>query len=157
MTGLVRLTLTLCLLSSEVAWSQAWVQTGRYSAVAAVPTPAQEAPLNAIISVQFPDGVTTVGQAIQRVVAGTGYSLSDILHWDIEVLELFERSLPSVHRNLGPLSVSRALKTLVGPAFHVVIDPVHRLVGFELNPAFEPLGFGRGDQSQEADQWKPSF
>ncbi len=148
---------SLGVLSSASVCSQTWVQTGRYSAVAAVPTPAQQAPLNAIIAVEFPEGVTTVGQAIQRLVNGTGYGLSDILYWDVEVLELFERPLPDVHRTLGPLSVLTALKVLMGPTFHLVIDPVHRLLGFELNPDVKPLGFGPTEKPEEASRWKHSF
>ena len=132
--------------------AQDWVQTGRYASVATIPTPAQQAPLDAIISIEFPEPVSTVGAAIQMLVDGSGYELSDILYWDVEVLELFERPLPGVHRNLGPLSVSTALKTLMGPAFYLIVDPVHRLLGFGLNPVIEPLGFGSAEEPGEAEE-----
>ena len=151
------LLVSLGALSSAVLFAQDRVQTGRYSAVAAVATPVQQAPLEAIISVEFSERVNTVGMAVQTLMIGTGYDLSDILYWDVEVLELFERPLPEAHRHLGPLSVLTALKTVIGPAFYLIIDPVHRLVGFKVHPDVESLGFGSGEMSEEAVNWKHSF
>jgi type IV pili sensor histidine kinase/response regulator len=45
---------------------------------------------------------------------------------------LFGFPLPKAQRQLGPLSLRQALELLSGPAFRLVIDPVYRLVTFEL-------------------------
>ncbi len=44
---------------------------------------------------------------------------------------MFALPLPAVHRSLGPMTLRDALKTLAGPAFNLVQDPVHRLITFE--------------------------
>lgn len=147
----------LCVLMPVLGESQDLVQTGRYSAVAAVPTEAQTEPLNQIVTVEFPETVTSVGDAVQHLLSGTGYALSDVLYWDVEVFGLFERPLPDVQRTLGPISALMALKTLVGPTFQLVVDPVHRLIGFELEPNARALGFQPVDGQEEAPQWKHSF
>ncbi|MGH8490231.1 MAG: FimV/HubP family polar landmark protein, partial [Gammaproteobacteria bacterium] len=47
--------------------------------------------------------------------------------------------LPAVHRTLGPMRLDEALKTLAGPAHYLVVDPVHRLVSFELREPYQGL------------------
>jgi len=37
-----------------------------------------------------------------------------------------------VHRVLGPVTLRNALNTLAGPVWNLVIDPVNRIVSFEL-------------------------
>lgn len=134
----------LCLIAAFLALfprlspSQALVQTGRYTAVYAVPTEAQRDPLQAIVTVEFPDDIGTVGQAVNALLADTGYTLEDVLYWDVEVFELVEHAVPHVQRELGPLTVIDAIKTLVGPAFDVAVDPIHRQVAFKLGPTPSP-------------------
>ena len=139
----------LCFAMPRTGDSQALVQTGRYTAVAPVATEAQQEPLQAIVTVEFPESVTTLRAAVQHLLAGTGYALSDVLYWDVEVFGLFDRPLPEVQRTLGPITVLVALKTLAGPAFRVVIDPVHRLIGFELDPTARALGFETNPPHEE--------
>jgi len=114
--------------------SQTLVQTGRYTAVYAIPTNAQREPLQAIVTIEFPDDIQTVGQAVNTLLADTGYGLTDVLNWDVEVFPLLNHSIPRVQREFGPLTVLDAIETLVGPAFEVVVDPVHREVSFMLRP-----------------------
>jgi type IV pili sensor histidine kinase/response regulator len=140
------LTTFLCFSIPALAAAQPLVQTGRYTAVAAVPTDAQQEPLQAIVTVEFPESVTTVGDAVRHLLAGTGYALSDVLYWDVEVFGLFNRPLPDVQRTLGPLTVLAALKTLAGSPFRMVVDPVHRLIAFELDPNVRAVGFEVGSE-----------
>jgi len=112
--------------------SQALVQTGRYTAVYALPTDAQRDPLQTIVEIEFPADIDTVGQAVNELLADTGYALEDALYWDVEVFELLQHPVPRVQRALGPLTVLDAIDTLVGPAFDVVVDPVHRELAFKL-------------------------
>jgi len=119
------------LLVPYVGNPQALIQTGRYSAVYAVPTEAQRNPLEAIVTVEFPEAVTTVGHAVRHVLVGTGYDLSDSLHWDVEVFDLVNYPLPQIQRTLGPLSVLDVLDVLIGASFRVVVDPVQRQIAFE--------------------------
>jgi len=107
------------------------IQVGRYSLFAATPTEAQADPLQATITVQFPDAVRTVGDAMQHVLRHSGYRLAGSEATGSASAYLMALPLPAVHQSLGPMPLKRALDTLAGPAFRLVEDPVHRLVTFE--------------------------
>ena len=61
----------------------------------------------------------------------SGYRLAATESTAPETLALFALPLAAVHRHLGPMTLREALETLAGPAFHLVQDPVHRLITFE--------------------------
>lgn len=128
----------LSLSLSMLALAQSSVQTGRYTVVATGPTEAQRDPLKAIITVQLAADVTTIGEAVKRVIADTGYALAGATD-ESDVFGLLDRPLPAVQRTLGPITVLDALKTLAGPAARVFVDPVHRLVTIEFDPAADLL------------------
>ena len=107
------------------------LQVGRYSLFATIQTKAQTDPLQAMITVQFPDRVRTVGEAVQHLLQQSGYRLAGTEATRPASAYLMALPLPAVHRSLGPLPLKRALETLSGPAFRLVEDPVHRLVAFE--------------------------
>ena len=107
------------------------VQVGRYSLLSAEPTEAQTDLLGTTVTVHFPVQIQTVGEAVGHLLQRSGYRLADTAALAPETLDLFALPLPSVHRQLGPMPLRRALKTLAGPTFHLVQDPVHRLIAFE--------------------------
>ena len=107
------------------------IQVGRYSLFAVTPTEVQADPLQAMITVQFPDRILAVGDAIQHLLQQSGYRLAGTDATGPAAAYLMALPLPAVHRSLGPLPLKRALETLAGPAFQLVEDPVHRLVAFE--------------------------
>lgn len=121
---LVGVAVSPCLLAEEV-------QVGRYATVRAVPTSAQVNLLSAMVSVQFPASVVTVGQAVDYLLQPSGYRLAFEAAADSSREILLELPLPEPHRALGPMPLQAALETLAGPAFRLVEDPVHRLVSFE--------------------------
>lgn len=108
------------------------VQVGRYSVQAATPTRAQADLMAAIVTTRFPERIQTIGEAIRHLLRNSGYRLASPVALDPETRALFQLPLPAVHRNLGPLTLRRAMETLSGPAFRLVQDLVHRLVAFEL-------------------------
>lgn len=103
----------------------------RYSTVRAVPTIAQLDPLAASVRTTLPPSITRVGQAIDALLAPSGYRLAASQAAGPERKVLLELPLPESHRQLGPMPLRLALATLAGPAFFLVEDPVHRLVSFE--------------------------
>jgi len=107
------------------------IQVGRYSLFATTPTEAQADPLQSTITVQFPDRVRTVGDAVKHVLRQSGYRLSGSEATGPASAYLMVLPLPAVHRSIGPMPLKRVLETLVGSAFRLVEDPVHRLVAFE--------------------------
>ena len=118
------------------------LQTGRYTAAPPLPNAAQREPLNEITVITFPATVITVGEAVRRSLQGTGYRLMDRRHWAPVFVARAAQPLAEVHRVLGPMRRFRMLRTLVGPAFALSVDPVHRLVAVELAPEAAVLGFG---------------
>lgn len=107
------------------------ITVARYSTVVAVPTAAQQDPLGAYIRTTFPDNVSRVGEAVDALLAGTGYRLAPEAAAHAARRAMLQWPLPDAHRTLGPLSVRAALELLAGPAFVLVEDPAHRLVSFE--------------------------
>ena len=107
------------------------LQVGRYSLMTATPTAAQAALLVAVITVQFPQRIQTVGEAVPYLLQRSGYRLATTESIGADTAALFALPLPAVHRNLGPMTVRDALAILAGPAFYLVQDPVHRLITFE--------------------------
>lgn len=108
------------------------VQVGRYSTLPAMPTVAQADLLATTITVSFPARIVTVGEAVQYLLQRSGYRLATAPVIEPETADLLTLPLPAVHRHLGPITLPQALETLVGPAFRLIHDPVHRLISFEL-------------------------
>lgn len=130
------------LLASMATWAAETeiVQVARYSAVAPLPSAAQLEPLNAVVSIVFPEEFTTVDEALHHVLRRSGYRLARAGAADPASSVLAKQPLPEVHRQLGPIIVASALSTLAGPAWSMVVDPVHRLVSFELIPKYAAIG-----------------
>ena len=106
------------------------IQTGRYSMYSAAPTQAQAELLEATVTVQLPAQIQTIGEAVRYLLQRSGYRLASIESTEPDTRALFALPLPAVHRYLGPMTLRDALETLAGPAFHLVQDPVHRLITF---------------------------
>ncbi len=128
------LVLALASVTPSITWpaGPGPVQVERYSTVAPVPRAAQIDPLQAVVAIAFPDQISTVGDALHYLLRRTGYRFASREATDPASTALMRQPLPAVHRQLGPITVSRALTTLAGPAWYLVVDPVHRLVSFEL-------------------------
>ena len=121
------------------------VQVGRYATVRAVPTLSQVHLLSAIVRVQFPASVISVGQAVEHLLRPSGYRLVSEAAADSSRRTLINLPLPEPHRTLGPMPLQTALETLAGPAFRLVEDPVHRLVSFE---RCGPAEYGTGAEKR---------
>ncbi|MCB1863231.1 MAG: hypothetical protein KDI47_16095, partial [Gammaproteobacteria bacterium] len=120
----------LCVLAS-VNLKADDAQVGRYSVIAAVPTKAQTDLLATTLTIRFPERIQTLGESVRYLLQRSGYRLAKIESIGPDTVNLFGLPLPAVHRSLGPMTLRDALKTLAGPAFNLVQDPIHRLVTFE--------------------------
>ena len=107
------------------------LQVGRYSLLSAEPTEAQTDLLGTTVTVHFPAQIQTVGEAVGYLLRRSGYRLAETEALAPETKGLLALALPTVHRQLGPMPLRRALETLAGSTFDLVQDPVHRLVAFE--------------------------
>lgn len=126
------------------------VQVGRYSLMAAIPTEAQTDLMATTVTVQFPEHIQSVGEALRYLLQRSGYRLATAEAIDPEARALLSLPLPAVHQTLGPLTLQQALQTLAGPTFQLVQDPVHRLIAFQRCATPRPAGEGVEDgQSAE--------
>ena len=115
------------------------VMTGRYSAVIPEPTSAQKNPLKTLVKIRFPHQIRKVGQAINYLLKRSGYRLTPVQISDPAQRILLQLPLPEIHRDIGPMPLYKALSTLAGEPYLLVVDPVHRLVGFDLKERFEKI------------------
>jgi type IV pili sensor histidine kinase/response regulator len=132
------------------------IQSGRYSMYSAAPTQAQAELLEATVTVQLPARIQTIGEAVRYLLQRSGYRLAATESTAPETLALFALPLPAVHRHLGPMTLRDALETLAGPAFHLVQDPVHRLITFEQCAvkqvaAHETMNMANVEEAQDDD------
>ena len=109
------------------------MQTGRYTYVKNIPPVDQLNPLKVVIKTRIPQSVETVGQTVEFLLVRSGYVLADKTVLSEEAKTLLSLPLPQVHRNIGPMTLDKALHTLSGDAFELVVDPVHRKVAYELS------------------------
>jgi len=110
--------------SPEAASEAGWVRVGRYAATRPGPTEAQRHPLQAVVHLQFPRQVRTVGRAVDYALRRSGYQLTS------GVGPLQDRALPEVHRSLGPMTIEQTLKTLAGPAYALHVNERLRTIAF---------------------------
>ena len=123
------------------------LQIGRYTLYAATPTEAQVDLLATTITIQFPERIQTVGEAVRYLLQRSGYRLATAKSIEPDTTQLFALPLPAVHQNLGPMTLRDALETVAGPAFNLAQDPVHRLITFERCVAFLQVGEHQSGQA----------
>ena len=138
----------LALVLTSVAPLASWAADGarqveRYSTIAPVASVAQTDPLEVVVTIVFPNQIATVDEALRYVLRRSGYRLASTEAADPANSVLAKQPLPEVHRQLGPITVARALSTLTGPAWSTVVDPVHRLVSFDLAQDYAAIDLPR--------------
>lgn len=115
-------------------------QVGRFETISNSATFAQKDPLSAIAQYKFGTRVKTVGQALWQVLQDTGYSLAPMNQLPTAAREVLTKPLPVTQRELGPISVRNALRTLMGDnVFSLVVNPVQRRVTFTLKRKYARL------------------
>ncbi len=93
-------------------------------------------PLSSVVQLVFPDRVRRLDQAFAYLIQRTGYKLAPIENSDPLLPILLVSDVPEVHREIGPIKIIDAMKSLAGEPWEFVVDPVNRLVSFELRPKY---------------------
>ena len=106
-------------------------QIGRYSTVDARPSAGQRDLLSVTRAITIPRDIDNVGAALQWLLRDSGYRLAAEAVLSDEVRAMLALPLPAVHRRFEPMPLKTVMGLLIGPAFHLVQDPVHRLIAFE--------------------------
>jgi len=129
--------------------NESFLQLSRYINLLPGPTKAQRNPLHMVLpNVSFRHEVKTVGQAIRFLLKDTGFRLTRH-HPDKRVFHMFRLSLPKIHRRMGPLTLEQALKTLSGEPWILAVDPINRLVSFQLPSHFRITSSCQSKASQK--------
>lgn len=124
----------------EQPFAQAEMQSvARYSFAISKPSFAQLEPLATVIKVQLPRELKTIQQAIEYLLAPTGYSLADVSNSDPYIDVLYKSLIPEAQRDIGFLSIEDALRMLAGEPWELVEDPVSRLISFEMRANFRAI------------------
>lgn len=85
----------------------------------------------------------TVGQALPQLLDGTGWRLADSHAADDRVYRLYNQPLPEHKLRIGPMPLDQALTWIAGDGWALVVDPVNRLVSFEVEARYDsrpPVG-----------------
>ena len=117
--------------AQPVTSSKTVTQIDRYSELAAGPTLEQRDLLAVTAAVSIPNDIASLGGALRWILRDSGYRLAPDPVLPPEVHAMLKLPLPAAHRRLEPMSLKAVLALMVGPAFHIVQDPVHRLLSFE--------------------------
>jgi len=126
------------LLSAQIALAetvnsaipQEYVQSGRYTNVVNAPDVAQRNPLKVVVNTRLPDSVGTVEDAIQFLLARSGYELADARVMTHESRILMQHPVPQVQRTISSMSLDQVLVMLGGEAMELVVDPINRKVAY---------------------------
>ncbi|MBC43815.1 MAG: pili assembly chaperone [Pusillimonas sp.] len=106
-------------------------QTGRYSVMAAQPTAGQRDLLSVTRAITIPGDIDSVGEAFHWMLRDSGYRLAADAVLSEEAKAMLALPLPAVHRRFEPMPLQTVMGLVIGPAFHLIQDPVHRLIAFE--------------------------
>lgn len=79
----------------------------------------------------------TVGQALPQLLDGTGWRLADRYAADDRIYRLYDQPLPVHKLRIGPMPLDQALTWIAGEGWALVVDPVNRLVSFEVEARYD--------------------
>lgn len=107
---------------------------GRYTSVEHGVTAEQKDLLQTRIQFEFPSQVKKIGDALDLILAESGYRLEP--YKSSEMSYLLNHNLPLVHRQVGPATLLDVIQTLVGDQWVIKTNPVSRSIRFELKPEY---------------------
>ncbi len=108
------------------------VQTSRYTVIKAVPTPAQRNLLEVMITVTIPPDIKSIDATIRYLLMRSGYRMQLVPIQGQKVIQILSKTLPEIHRKIGPMRLIDALTMLTTPAFELITDPVKREIRYQL-------------------------
>jgi type IV pili sensor histidine kinase/response regulator len=106
-------------------------QIDRYSIVVVAPTAGQRDLLAETSAISIPNDIENLGDALRWLLRDSGYRLADDRVLSDDVHAMLTLPLPAAHRQFEAMPLRLVVELIVGPAFHIVQDPIHRLLAFE--------------------------
>ena len=113
---------------------EGYKRTGRYTLEKIAPIPNHLAVFDQIVSGFNVQG--TVNQGLKQILMYTSYKMADLKSSDPLLPHLLDRPLPITLTGapLPPTKVIHLIEGIIGEEWYIVIDPVHRLISFEIKP-----------------------
>ncbi|WP_305845460.1 hypothetical protein [Photobacterium leiognathi] len=88
----------------------------------------QKDPLQTVATINFPQQVSTVGQALNYLLLRTGYTLAPKSEMKDHSLRLLQMPLPLVQRKLDLITVNNAIQTLIGQGYSYTVNYIDRTI-----------------------------
>lgn len=79
---------------------------------------------------------STVREGLRKLLSGTGWRLAANQAADPEITRLYLQPYPKHKQKLGPMPLDAALSYIAGSAWILVVDPVNKLISFELSAKY---------------------
>jgi len=105
------------------------LRVARYSTMAPLATTEQRNPLAVIINLHFPSQIRHVSEAVDVLLQRSGYRVDKKISEPAWIV-LDDLPLPAVHRDLGPITLDQALRTLAGNEFAMRVNHLKRKIAF---------------------------
>ncbi len=78
----------------------------------------------------------SVQGGLRELLRGSGWQLADYHNADPDISRLYQQNYPDYKRTLNPIKLSDALQYIAGDAWDLVVDPVNKLVSFQLSEKY---------------------
>lgn len=78
----------------------------------------------------------SVEDGLRQLLAGSGWELAQPMHADPQIWRLYRQPWPDNKRTISPMPLGEALSWVAGDGWTLVVDPVNRLVSFEVAPRY---------------------
>ena len=78
----------------------------------------------------------SVQEGLEQLLQGSGWALAGADNADPQIWRLYRQPWPDNKRTLNPMPLSQALEWVAGDGWSLVVDPVNRLVSFEVNSRY---------------------
>ena len=78
----------------------------------------------------------SVQEGLEQLLQGSGWALAGADNADPQIWRLYRQPWPDNKRTLNPMPLARALEWVAGDGWSLVVDPVNRLVSFEVNARY---------------------
>jgi len=94
-------------------------------------------PLTARRTIRVPNDIRTIVDGLHIILAGTSYDLNQSVLKSEETKHIMGKAYPDSQRLLTDVTTLEALSYVIGKHHTVLVDPVYRQIGFELQRAEE--------------------
>lgn len=80
----------------------------------------------------------TVEEGLRQLLDGSGWTLAGYQSADPSIWRLYNQPYPDNKRTISPMALADALTWIAGNGWELVVDPVNRMLSFEVRPRYAP-------------------